>query len=84
MKKTKMRVTILILVVVLAILLVWDLYVAVIGDDSATISNVVLVAFHKYPFINSVTFYVLGHLSWRMVDTKELDKISDKYDLGAK
>ncbi len=84
MKKTKFRTTVFILLAVLAVLLIWDIYVTAIGDDSGTISNVVLVAFHKYPFINSITFYVLGHLSWRMIPTKEIKEVYKKYGIKAR
>lgn len=75
------KATVIIVLACLAVLLIWDFVAMGFGGDSATISNVLINAFHKYPFVTFLTGYVFGHLTWRMAPTKEIDETIKKYEI---
>jgi len=60
---TKKKVTISILIVVAVLLIAWDIYVALCGDDGDTISAVMLFV-SKHPIIPCGFGVLMGHFFW--------------------
>jgi len=60
--------------VVLAIL-VFDVYVMVVGGTGTTISHEMIVWAYKYPVFPFLMGLVMGHLFWRMPSTSDTDKV---------
>lgn len=63
-----------------SVMLLWDLFI-VFKYEPATISNMMIVVFHKYPFVTFLFGYVMGHLTWRMPRTKEVEKVLKDFDV---
>jgi zinc transporter ZupT len=69
---TRRRITISILGAVIAVLIAWDVYVAVVEKDKppgtgATISEVTLGFAQKHPVLPFALGVVAGHLLWSQV-----------------
>lgn len=58
-------------------LIVFDVYVFMDGGTEATISHTILVWSYKYPFFTFTCGFLMGHLFWRIRDTKITKIISD-------
>jgi hypothetical protein len=72
----KKATTIFILVTILAIA-GWDVYVIVEGGVESSISHTMIEWSYKYPIFTFLMGVIMGHLFWRMTDTKTTEKISD-------
>ena len=77
MKKLNM-ITKVVIGMVIATILIWDLYVIIEGGTGTTISNRLIVWAYEYPAFSFAMGFVMGHLFWRMPATKELKKILDR------
>jgi len=61
-------ITILLLLVIVAVLIVYDIYVAVFGEPGSTISSVVYMTSSRHPWVAFLAGFLCGHLFWRMKD----------------
>lgn len=58
------KITKIIIIAIAIALIVYDIFVYIYGGGLTTISNVILSWSTKWPFINSATFFLMGHLFW--------------------
>ena len=72
----KKKTAIFILLTILAIA-AWDVYAIVLGGHEVSISHTMIEWSYKYPIFTFLMGVVMGHLFWRMSDSKTTNKISD-------
>lgn len=67
---------IFIIVVIIAIA-GFDVFLIANGGTEASISHTMYVWSHKYPLFTFLMGFTMGHLFWRLRDTKETKEITD-------
>ena len=70
-KKYQMWTRIFIGVIIFAIL-IYDVYIAIIGGTGTTVSHELIAWSYKYPVLPFAVGFVMGHLFWRMPKTDEV------------
>jgi NAD kinase len=58
------KLTIAFMIIITAIIIVFDIYVAVVGGDGDTISAVLLTYSKEYPVISFAIGFICGHIFW--------------------
>lgn len=74
----KKNMTMIFTIVMIVIVAVYDVYAMIIGGTENSISHMLITKSYDYPIIPFLIGVLTGHLVWRMKDTKETKKISDK------
>jgi len=62
---------------VIAAIAGYDVYAIMKGGTEASISHVIFVWSYKYPAFTFAMGFTMGHLFWRIRDTKASKQISD-------
>ena len=57
---------------------VFDVYVIAKGGTEASISHLLITWSYKYPIFPFSSGVVVGHLFWRVRDTKEILELTDR------
>lgn len=70
--------TMIFTVVIVVIVTVYDVYAMAIGGTENSISHMLITYAYHYPILPFLVGFIMGHLFWRMRDTKETNKVSDK------
>lgn len=60
---------------------IYDVFALSMGGTEASISHVLIVWSYKYPVLTFAFGFVMGHLFWRVRDTKELLEITSKKEV---
>jgi cytochrome c oxidase assembly factor CtaG len=71
------KITTMILVIIGAFLIIWDVIAIMKGGTEASISSIIIGFTYKMPMFTFFCGFLSGHLFWRMRsnnDTKEIDK----------
>lgn len=66
------------IVAVVVLIAVWDVFVMVDGGTESSISHEMIVWAYKYPAFPFIMGFVMGHLFWRMGETKETAKVTGR------
>lgn len=72
------RITAIFVGVSLVVILGYDLLAIMQGGNEATISHLVITLSYQYPPIPFLVGFVMGHLFWRMSETKETAALTRK------
>lgn len=60
----------------IAAIAIWDVYVIISGGVEVSISHTMIEWSYKYPVFTFLMGFTMGHLFWRMRDTKVTQQIS--------
>lgn len=67
--------TMIFVAVVIAAIIVYDIYAIVMGGTEASISHLLITWSYQHPVFPFVMGFTMGHLFWRMRQTKELNDL---------
>lgn len=59
----------------LFVIIIWDVFVLVEGGTQSSISHTLISWAYQFPSFPFLAGFVMGHLFWKMKDTKELKEI---------
>lgn len=62
--------TLIFIVTTLLAITLWDLYAINGGGKEASISHMLIELSYEYPSVSFLIGFVMGHLFWRMKETK--------------
>lgn len=65
------KITSIVVIASLILILGYDCYALMMGGTEATISHMLIVGSYSYPLIPFFGGFLMGHLFWRLRDTKE-------------
>lgn len=68
--------TVYFIVLTIVLIAIWDVYAIVNGGTEASISHTMIVWSYKYPAFTFLMGFVMGHLFWRVRETKELTEVT--------
>lgn len=57
--------------IIVGLILVYDVYIMIVGGTGTTISHELIVWAYKYPVMPFAIGFTMGHLFWRMPSTKD-------------
>jgi len=68
--------TVYFIALTIMLIAIWDVYAIVNGGTEASISHTMIVWSYKYPAFTFLMGFVMGHLFWRVRETKELTEVT--------
>lgn len=68
------------ILVIIAAIIIYDVYIAIVGGTGTTISHEMIIWAYKYPIFPFAMGIVFGHLFWRMPSTPETKKIEEIHE----
>lgn len=74
------KITPIAVAVIILIIAVYDVIAMAKGGREASISHILIEWGYKYPVFTFLMGFTMGHLFWRMRDTKHTKKISEDTD----
>jgi hypothetical protein len=72
--------TVIFIVVMIAVIAIYDVVTISNGGLETSVSHTMIVWSYKYPIFDILIGIVIGHLFWRMRDTKETAQISENIE----
>lgn len=69
------NITMIFVFIVIIAIAVFDFWVIVKGGTEASISHLFIVWSYKYPAFTFLMGFTMGHLFWKIRDTKETSKL---------
>lgn len=63
---------------VIVLILIYDVYILVIGGTGTSVSHELIVWAYKYPVLPFAIGFVMGHLFWRMPSTEDTKQIEER------
>jgi hypothetical protein len=70
------KATVYFIILTLIVIAVWDAYVIIEQGTEASISHTLVVWSYEYPAVTFLMGFTMGHLFWRMRDTKETKRLT--------
>ena len=62
--------TALFILLIIVLIALYDTYAIVVGGTEASVSHMIIVWSYNYPAFTFLFGFAMGHLFWRMRDTK--------------
>lgn len=69
------KITAYVIILLILVVAIYDGYAIYKGGTEASISHVILIWTYKYPPVTFVLGYLMGHLTWRIRDTKDTKEL---------
>ena len=66
--------TMLVVGLLFVIAVAWDVYALMVGGTEASISHLIIEWAYNYPIMPFACGFLMGHLFWRMRQTRALNK----------
>ena len=70
-----MKITKIFIAVMIVLIAAYDVYTIVLYGTETSVSHVMITWAYEYPVFPFVMGFVMGHLFWRMGQTKKLDEL---------